>query len=478
MAGAGDVDGDGFDEVLIGAPGAWPTSPSDRVWGSVYMVRGGPPATLRVTARKAARKIPRNGRTKLVRRIKVGAGQKAGVSVRVRPKRARASVTVSKTRHRVVVRTERTPKTATVRVRIASRGEGRLTRTWQRTWRMVGAPKPSATKYAPVLLALGDSWAAGQWDRDWLGYVNRLQDDLRSQELCRSTQGSAKDCAALEVRNLATGGGTTADLIQHRLSDAVALLQQRNADDSPADDVVVTVLTIGGLDVFEQSLRACAGGVTDGCRLTVGELLTTTEANLGVILEALRRAAGPTAPIVITTYDNPIPHCYVGALGLSATGAVVLEGDAGLGVPAGLNDIIRQVAATHGVVVAETFGRLRAADWVGGDDCLHPVDSGHEKIARAVLRALDLKATGPGRVRIRKTRVAGGKVRLVWRETRRAKRYAVRISRPGGKTFRKWTLQRKRTYVRAVGKNTRYRIQVRGIGPGGRGPITPVSFRG
>ncbi len=64
----------------------------------------------------------------------------------------------------------------------------------------------------------------------------------------------------------------------------------------------------------------------------------------------------------------------------------MLEG--GNGLPGGLNDIIRAVAAATGVTVVETGGLLGADDFVGGTDCLHPDDSGHRKIARAFQRAL------------------------------------------------------------------------------------------
>jgi hypothetical protein len=59
---------------------------------------------------------------------------------------------------------------------------------------------------------------------------------------------------------------------------------------------------------------------------------------------------------------------------------LVLEGGGPL--PFGLNDIIRGISAAADATVVETFGALRREDFVGGDDCLHPDDSGHEKIAR------------------------------------------------------------------------------------------------
>ena len=67
--------------------------------------------------------------------------------------------------------------------------------------------------------------------------------------------------------------------------------------------------------------------------------------------------------------------------------ALVLEGRPAL-VPEGLHDIMRDVAADYGVEVAEVFGDLGPQDWVGGNDCLHPDDSGYEKVAAAFAEVL------------------------------------------------------------------------------------------
>ena len=65
---------------------------------------------------------------------------------------------------------------------------------------------------------------------------------------------------------------------------------------------------------------------------------------------------------------------------------VVLEG--GPGVAVGLNDLIRSIAAAHGVLVAETYGQLGPGELVGGDDCLHTNDAGYQRITEAFAAAL------------------------------------------------------------------------------------------
>lgn len=98
-------------------------------------------------------------------------------------------------------------------------------------------------------------------------------------------------------------------------------------------------------------------------------------------------AAGPGAAIVLGTYDNPIATCTLGTVpGAIALGALTLEG--GGPIPSGLHDIMREVAAEHGVLVASVSGQLAPADWVGGNDCLHPRDSGYAKVVTAFLQTL------------------------------------------------------------------------------------------
>jgi lysophospholipase L1-like esterase len=106
--------------------------------------------------------------------------------------------------------------------------------------------------------------------------------------------------------------------------------------------------------------------------------LASFEANFSQILSRLRAAAGPDTVIVAMTYYNPLGSCFRAALAPLAD--VVLEGGPGL---EGLNDRIRRISAANGVLVADIYGLLGPGDLVGGTDCLHPNDAGHQKIAEA-----------------------------------------------------------------------------------------------
>ena len=44
---------------------------------------------------------------------------------------------------------------------------------------------------------------------------------------------------------------------------------------------------------------------------------------------------------------------------------------------------MREVAAHFDVEIADSFHKLAPQDWVGGQDCLHPDDSGYDKVAQA-----------------------------------------------------------------------------------------------
>jgi lysophospholipase L1-like esterase len=238
----------------------------------------------------------------------------------------------------------------------------------------------------PVQLALGDSWAFGFGATvpSQGGYVPRLYTALKGGFDCSpSPNPKDKGCKKLELINIAVGGATTPTLIANQLPTAEALLRARNGNNNPRDNVEVVTVSIGGNDVTGPIIAACiqAPG-SPSCLATIQSEFAAYRSDLTVALSRLRAAAGPDARIVIGTYDNPIPTCFLGQVpGAGALAAVVLEG--GPGVPQGLHDIIRDVAAQYGVEVAEVYGDLAPQDWLGGQDCLHPKDSGYAKVAAA-----------------------------------------------------------------------------------------------
>ncbi|MDP9368715.1 MAG: SGNH/GDSL hydrolase family protein [Chloroflexota bacterium] len=254
---------------------------------------------------------------------------------------------------------------------------------------LVDRPAPPEQPFAPLYLALGDSLATGVGasDPDETGYVPLVHDDLRRNLECDPKTDSL--CPNLRLRNLAKSGATTTTLLRDQVPDALQVLRARNGDGDPGNDVNVISVDIGGNDAFGV-YPDCSGGVTPGCIEAVRAMFATVSRNLATALPELREAAGPDTRIIVMTYYNALIGCERSAAAPMAD--ALLEG--GAGVPVGLNDLIRERAAQVGAGVAETYGRLSPDDLVGGDDCLHPVDSGYRIIADAFTAPATPAATG------------------------------------------------------------------------------------
>lgn len=264
----------------------------------------------------------------------------------------------------------------------------------------------------PVYLALGDSIAAGQqsaprsddyWETTaaWRanGYVAQLFDSLVEDLDClpASSSHAIDGCRQLQGVNLARSavpamggqpakpGVTSATLIAEQLPVAIEMLQSRNQDANPRNDVEVITLTVGGNDIFGPVTTACLSGVTPTCTTAIQTVFATFAGNYSTILAELRDAAGPDASIVTMTYYNPLPYCDLAQVpGAVALGDYVLEAVpvTGLG-PVGFNGLITAISGQYDAAVTDTYGTLGTGDFVGGGDCLHPDESGHTKIAQA-----------------------------------------------------------------------------------------------
>ncbi len=241
---------------------------------------------------------------------------------------------------------------------------------------------PPSDAPVPLYLALGDSLAtgAGASDPARTAYVPLFYEHRRGIPSC--DRGAAEVCPAMQLQNLWRAGATTTMLLQHQLPLAREILEARNGDDNPRNDVEVITIDIGGNDAFAL-VNVCGAGVTPGCVQAIQVTFATVAQNLTSALSQLSAAAGPETEIVVMTYYNALIACDRSAVAPLAD--LVLEG--GPGLPMGLNDLIRAVAARVGASVAETYGLLGPDDLVGGTDCLHPDDSGHRIIAEAFAAA-------------------------------------------------------------------------------------------
>jgi len=259
---------------------------------------------------------------------------------------------------------------------------------------LVAAAPAMAAK--PLHLALGDSWAFGFGATvpSEGGYVPLLNQALKSEFDCSPSDNSKPDqaCQQLELQNIAVGGATTPTMIANQFPTALPLLEERNSDSNPRDNVEVVTVSIGGNDVTNPIIQACIfGGLTPACIGVIESELAAYRSDLDQALSALREAAGPDARIVLGTYDNGLGQCFLTQLNPAAPllADIVLENQPAV-IPSGqgLHDIMRDVGADYDVEIAEVFGDLGPADWVGGADCLHPDDSGYEKVAAAFAEVL------------------------------------------------------------------------------------------
>jgi hypothetical protein len=253
----------------------------------------------------------------------------------------------------------------------------------------------------PVYVALGDSWAYGQGASDPVtgGYVALLTEDLTGSLDCLPAASSkaADGCRQLQLLNLARPArdglpGVTAPLVtSEQLPIAIPLIEDRNGDKNPRNNVEAVTLHVGGNDVSGPIQEACLGGFTPECQATWFLEMAAFESDLDGVVGELRVAAGDGTPIVLGTYDNPVPTCWLSdAFGdpAVALGAMILEGTPE-GSLDGIHDVIRRVAGRYDADVAEVIGSLSPEDFVGGEDCLHVTNSGHTRVAVAFSEAID-----------------------------------------------------------------------------------------
>lgn len=251
---------------------------------------------------------------------------------------------------------------------------------------------PELSDSAPVYLALGDSLAygAGASDPARTGYVPLVHEALQDRIPCQP--GGEDFCSELQLLNLAENGATTTSLLETQLPPALEIIERRNTDDDPGNDVIAITIDIGGNDAVAGVFEACAEDVTLACAPAVQETLSTISRNLTATLMPLRAAAGPDTQIAVMTYFNTLIGCDYRDVADNAE--LVLQGVPG--ITPGLNGVIKQAADRADAVIADTFGKLEIGDLVGGVDCLHANDSGYEKIAEAFVDILTIEATRKG----------------------------------------------------------------------------------
>jgi lysophospholipase L1-like esterase len=248
-------------------------------------------------------------------------------------------------------------------------------------------------KVAPEYLALGDSlgWGYGASNPATKGYVPLFHDFLASD------QAWDRD---VDLNNLSVPGATSTSLIYGQLEPfqpaqlpaALDELEARNGDNKSSNDVKVVTVDIGGNDVLAL-LSVCAGDMTPACQVAIYTTFATFSYNFDHILAELRAAAGPGTTIIVMTYYNSLVGEGCPLAGLADLGETVLEGNPAIGLPLGLNDLIRSIAAAHNAGVADLVPGGVFPALLGPSnilpDCVHANDSGYQIIADAFAHAFE-----------------------------------------------------------------------------------------
>jgi lysophospholipase L1-like esterase len=246
-----------------------------------------------------------------------------------------------------------------------------------------GSAIDTADPNAPLYIALGDSLSAGVGasEPEATAFVPLVHAGLGGN---------------VGLLNLGHSGDDSFELVEHgHLDDAVEIIEERNGDDTPGNDVVLVTLEIGGNDLldlyFSLVLPGTCPNIQEGlqkpvCVNAVRESMDAYAPNLREILSSLQEA-DPDLPIVLLTLYNPFSGSAINAF--EPIGELALEGTPGTPFPEGLNDIMRAEAAVAGVTLADVYPSFvgKAPEYVAFD-LIHPDDDGHRVMADIVLAAI------------------------------------------------------------------------------------------
>jgi lysophospholipase L1-like esterase len=229
----------------------------------------------------------------------------------------------------------------------------------------------------PMYIALGDKVALGVGLSDTGdGYVSLFHEFLEGR------RGFHKD---VELRNLAADNATIWDVVESQLPVALAEIEARRADKDKKNDVRVVTIDVG-LDDLWGSILVCADGPTGDCVHSFGETLIWHEYFMDYMLNALRTAGGPRLRIIVMTNYTPFLNSGCAFNSLAPAWDVALEGDVGLGIDEGMNDITRRLAAQYGARVADVYDLLGPDDLPANCEEYGPNADGQALIAREFAR--------------------------------------------------------------------------------------------
>ena len=126
------------------------------------------------------------------------------------------------------------------------------------------------------------------------------------------------------------------------------------------------------------------------CIVTLYGILVNFEMNFTETVAEMREGLGDDTPMLVTTQYNPMLKSACDPTGgqLGQLGNAVFEGMPNTPLARGLNDIVRDVAASYDAIVVDTFYPLAMdPEDLINDDCIHPNDAGYFVILEQFINA-------------------------------------------------------------------------------------------
>lgn len=245
----------------------------------------------------------------------------------------------------------------------------------------------------PLIVAVGDTTASGVGASiPQLSYPNLVTSALKLSDICGPrTNRKAPSCANLQLQTFAYNS-TDYDYydadsaISSRVTEATALISERNHNADPNDDVKVITFDYG-VDVFVRYYtsprQVCFPTISVDCGRQLAFGRYDANEYTQDSYRRLREAAGPDTVIISIAHANSMVGKGCQWRQYSAFGDQQLEGRQYL---EGLNQIIRGWSNDQGVnvKVADAYRKLGPNDFIS--DCVHPNSIGHAKYAAVVIK--------------------------------------------------------------------------------------------
>ena len=174
-------------------------------------------------------------------------------------------------------------------------------------------------------------------------------------------------------------------------------------------------------------------------------------------------AASPGTEAVTATWDPPV---FTGGQPITSYIATASPGGQSCTANAATNCTIEGLVAGGTYTVTVT-----ATNSIGTSAASTPSAPVIPSAKPAVLQR-------PGSVSHLKAKVRRGKVRVKWVRAVSVDFYRVRISKPGGKTYKAWHRTTQRSFTAKVKHGKKYRLQVVAVNAAGPGAVATIRFKG